>query len=84
METIKQTLFTNWHPMRWLRLGLGIIAGVQAIIFHDTLLGFLSAFLLFQTVTNTGCCNAGACAVPKQKIKKGAIQEIEFEEVKEK
>jgi len=84
METIKQILFTNWHLMRWLRLGLGIIAGIQAFIFHDTLLGFLSAFLLFQTVTNTGCCGAGACAVPKQKIKNGAIQEIEFEEVKEK
>jgi len=68
MKTIKQTLFTDWHFMRWLRLGLGIVAAVQAIIFHDTLLGFLSAFLLFQTVTNTGCCGAGACAVPKQKM----------------
>ncbi len=68
--------------MRWLRLGLGIIAGIQAILFHDTLLGFFSAFLLFQTVTNTGCCGAGACTVPKEKINNAAIQEIEFEEEK--
>jgi hypothetical protein len=83
METIKETLFSNWNFMRWVRLGLGIIAGIQAIQYHDTLLGFLSVFLLFQSLTNTGCCGAGGCAVPRSKnIQKD--QEIEFEEVKDK
>lgn len=65
MNTIKQTLFTNWNFMRWLRLAIGIYAGVQAIQMHDMFLGLLSGFLLFQSLTNTGCCGAGGCAVPK-------------------
>ncbi len=81
METIKETLFSNWNFMRWLRLALGIVAGVQAIAFHDTLLGFLSAFLLFQSLTNTGCCGSGGCAVPRSKVVE-KNQEIEFEEIK--
>lgn len=81
METIKETLFSNWNFMRWVRLALGIVAGIQAIEFHDTLLGFLSVFLLFQSLTNTGCCGSGGCAVPRSKtIEKD--QEIEFEEIK--
>lgn len=81
METIKQTLFTNWGLMRWLRLVLGIIAGAQAIQFHETILGFLSAFLIFQALTNTGCCGVGGCRVPKKNSKN---TEITFEEIKEK
>ncbi|MEO8719534.1 MAG: hypothetical protein ABI297_08770 [Ginsengibacter sp.] len=67
MESIKQTLFADWNFMRWLRLGLGIIVGIQAFEMHDPLLGFLSAFLLFQSVTNTGCCGGARCAIPKTK-----------------
>ena len=81
METIKETLFSNRNFMRWVRLALGIAAGIQAIEFHDTLLGFLSVFLLFQSLTNTGCCGSGGCAVPRSKrVEKD--QEIEFEEIK--
>ena len=84
MEAIKQTLFTNWHFMRWLRLGLGIFITIQAIQHHDTLSGFIAAFFLFQAVTNTGCCGAGGCSVPTRKNNTDKVQEIEFEEVKEK
>lgn len=65
MNTIKQTLFSNWHFRRWLRLGIGLYAAVEAIQRHDIFLGLLSAFLLIQAFTNTGCCGAGGCAVPK-------------------
>lgn len=65
MNAIKQTLFSNWHFMRWLRLALGIFAAVQAMQVHDIFLGLLSAFLLIQAFTNTSCCGAGGCAVPK-------------------
>ena len=84
METIKQILFTNWHFMRWLRLGLGIMIGVQAIQYHQTILFFLSGFLLFQAVTNTGSCGAGSCAASQRKTTNNAIEEIKFEEVREK
>ncbi|MGN6601332.1 MAG: hypothetical protein ACTHK8_02720 [Ginsengibacter sp.] len=82
METIRETLFSNWNFMRWLRLVLGIIAGIQAIQFHDTLLGFLSAFLLFQSLTNTGCCGAGGCSVPRQRQEPTKTEDTTYEEVK--
>ena len=81
METIKETFFSNWNFMRLVRLALGIVAGIQAIEFHDTLLGFLSVFLLFQSLTNTGCCGSAGCAVPRSK-KVEKDQEIQFEEIK--
>jgi hypothetical protein len=64
METIKQTLFTNWNFMRWIRLGLGLIIGIQAIKNHEPGLGLLSAFLLFLAISNSRCCGAKGCAVP--------------------
>lgn len=82
MNTIAQTLFTGWHFMRWLRLTVGIYAAVQAFTMHDNMLGFFSAFFLFQAVTNTGCCGAQGCAVPAPKSKSQKTQEVEFEEIK--
>ena len=34
---IKQTLFTGWNTMRWIRLALGIFIAIQAIQMHDTI-----------------------------------------------
>lgn len=65
MNVIKQTLLSKWHFMRWLRLALGIFAAVQAMQVHDIFLALLSGFLLFQAFTNTGCCGAGGCVIPK-------------------
>ncbi|MDP4284518.1 MAG: hypothetical protein Q8891_08850 [Bacteroidota bacterium] len=82
METLTKTLFTNWHFMRWLRLGLGLFIAFQAIKNHDSLSGFFAAFLLFQAVTNTGCCGARGCSVPSSKTSSDEVQDIKFEEVK--
>lgn len=79
---IRQTLFTGWHFMRWVRLGLGGFIAIQAIQTHDTLSGFIAAFFLFQAVTNTGCCGANGCAVPLNKNNTDEIQDVTFEEVK--
>ena len=84
METIKQTLFTGWHLMRWLRLVFGIFFMVQAIQMHDLMIGLIAGFFLVTAVTNTGCCGARGCAVPKQKDVKDKPEEIEFEEIKNK
>ena len=80
---IREILFSDWHLMRWLRLGLGIYLAVQAIQLHDTLAGVIAAFFLIQAVTNTGCCGAGSCAIPT-KTKADDIKEVDFEEVKPK
>ena len=82
IAAIKQTLFTGWHLMRWLRLGLGVFISVQAIQNHDPLSGILAAFFLFQAATNTGCCGANGCAVPVSKDTSEKTVDVEFEEVK--
>lgn len=80
---LKQTLLTGWNFMRWLRLILGLYMGVQAIMLHDAFSGVFSAFFLFQSLTNTGCCGAGGCAVPMSSSRKmNKTEETEFEEVK--
>ena len=82
MQAITQTLFTNWHFMRWLRLAIGIYAAVQAVQMHDNMMGFLGAFFLIQAVTNTGCCGAQSCAVPIEKKNSDKVEEVDFEEIK--
>jgi hypothetical protein len=81
---IKQTLFTGWHFMRWLRLGFGVFIAIQAIQTHDTLSGFIAAFFLFQAITNTGCCGSNGCAVPTTKNNNDQIEDVKFEEIKTK
>ena len=84
METIKQTLFTGWHFMRWLRLAFGIFFIVQAIQMHDSLIGAVGGFFLFTAATNMGCCGAAGCAAPVKKGMKGEPEEITFEEINNK
>ncbi len=79
---ITQTLFTNWHFMRWLRLAVGIYVAVQAVQMQDTMLGFFGAFFLIQAVTNTGCCGVQSCAAPIQKKNSDKIEEVDFEKNK--
>jgi hypothetical protein len=79
---IRQTLFKNWHFMRWLRLGLGLFIAFQAIKMQDSVSGLIAAVFLFQAFTNTGCCGAGGCAVPRTKKNTTRTEEPEFTEIK--
>lgn len=69
MESIKHTLLTNWHFMRWLRLIIGIVISIHAFQSQDILSGLLAAFLLFQAILNTGCCGSNGCDLPHAKRK---------------
>ncbi|MFN8321687.1 MAG: hypothetical protein U0T74_03415 [Chitinophagales bacterium] len=82
METLRQQLFTGWHFMRWLRLGIGIYIAIQAVMMKDTIMGFFSAIFLVQAFTNTGCCGTQACAVPKKNSQLKNSETVEFEEIK--
>ena len=84
METIKQTLFTGWHLMRWVRLVFGIFFTIQGIQSSDTLMGVVGAFFLVTAITNTGCCGAGSCAAPTRKATRESTEEISYEEIKRK
>ena len=83
METVKQMIFTNWHFMRWLRLILGGFIAAQAIQNHDLIPGLISAFFLYQAITNSGCCGANGCtATPTKNTEDIKVKDIEFEEIK--
>lgn len=43
----KETLLTNWHFMRWLRLGMGLYAAVVALQLHD--LGVYCGFVFIPS-----------------------------------
>lgn len=67
--------------MRIIRLILGVMLMVQSIQTKFWGAGLLGGLLLFQAITNTGCCGASGCAVPVSK-KKTDVDTIEYEEVK--
>ncbi len=83
LDSIKSTLFTNWHLVRILRLVFGIFVLVQAVTMRDALAGMISALFLYQAFTNTGCCGASGCAVPTTSVNKDQkIEAVEYEEIK--
>lgn len=61
LTAIRRQLLTNWHPMRWVALAIGLFLGYNWLAESSPVLGFMSLFFLFQAVTNTGCL-AGQCA----------------------
>lgn len=79
-----KTLVTGWNLMRWLRLGIGGYALVQAAIDHDALLATAGVFLTAMAVFNVGCCGAGGCTTTFKPVKSvpGAIENTQFEEIK--
>jgi hypothetical protein len=77
-----QTLLTGWNFMRFVRLGVGIFIGVQAIQYRDVLSGLIASVFLLQAATNTGCCGISACATNNNFNTKNTTQDVEFEEVK--
>ena len=62
MLTYAQLILTNWNAMRWFRLCIGAYVAYEAFMTSDPMLGFISAFFLFQAVTNTGCTGSQGCA----------------------
>jgi hypothetical protein len=75
-----QTLLGDWNFMRFVRLGLGAYVGIQAFETQSILSALLAAFLLYQVVTNTGCCATNGCAIPTKK-KNTTTEDVEFEEI---
>jgi len=82
MNTIQHTLLNNWHLMRLIRLGLGLFVGYNAWQESSGLVGLLASVLLFQALSNTGCCGAGGCSLPAKPARRGEVEEIVYTEVK--
>jgi hypothetical protein len=85
MDNLKQTLLTNWHPMRWVALVIGVFFIGQGFIHWDGLSGLLGAFMLFQVATNTGCLVGQNCSIAAEmssESKTNKVKEVEFTEFK--
>lgn len=79
----KDQLFTNWHPMRWIMLSIGLFLGYNYIMNGAVLSGILSLFILYQTVTNTGCLLGYCSPSPQKPSNSGSgFDEVNFEEIK--
>ena len=86
MSTLKEKGLTNWHLVRIMRLGIGVMLVVMAIQAKDWAMGLFGGFFLYQALTNTGCCGSQECYTPSQRQKVNAAQvedtTIEYEEIK--
>lgn len=81
MNTIQNTLFTDWHLMRFVRLGMGLAIGFNAWQVGSGMIGLLAGILIFQALSNTGCCGSGGCAVPAKPANSGTENETVFTEI---
>ncbi|ODT34849.1 MAG: hypothetical protein BGN92_10250 [Sphingobacteriales bacterium 41-5] len=81
---MRNILLSNWNFLRITRLVLGVILIVQALQQQFWAAGLLGGLLLFQAITNTGCCGSAGCAVrPSDNRKKGGnLDSVEYDEVK--
>jgi len=53
--------------MRWIRLISGLFLIMGSWQMRDVWLGLAAGILLFQAITNTGCCATGACPMPSSR-----------------
>lgn len=83
METLKKTIFTNWHFMRWVRLLMGLVIAFQAYQLQNGLLGFLAGFFLFQALTDTGCCGTNGCTVTPKRKNPEHSDKVKFDEIRD-
>lgn len=60
-------LTSGWSTKRFIGLFIGLFVAGQAFALKDALLGVLSAYFLYQIVTNTGCFGAQSCGINYQK-----------------
>ena len=76
---MKQIVFNNWTFIRLLRLVMGIVIVVQAVIAKDILFGIAGLLFTGLAVFNLGCCGTGGCYTPINKS--NTTKEISYEEV---
>ncbi len=63
---MKQQIFLHWSFMRFIRLLLGIIIVIQAVVASDFVLGFIGSLLSAMALLNMGCCSTGVCYTNKK------------------
>ncbi len=75
-------LLKNWDFMRFVRLILGLVIGINGIYSKDYVLLMFSAFFLFQAILNISCCGAQGCGTSNDKTQKKGLYENEVKPFK--
>ncbi len=65
---MKNVILTNWHAMRYLRLGIALFLFYNAYETHEWFFVLFGAFFLLQALLNIGC-GANSCGVNYTKNK---------------
>ncbi|HJV19713.1 MAG TPA: hypothetical protein VJ552_07505 [Sediminibacterium sp.] len=80
---MKELILRNWTFMRALRLVLGIIIVVEAVMAKEVVFGLVGVFFSGMALLNTGCCGTGACYTPpvKRDAHLNTTKDISYEEV---
>ncbi len=77
---MKQALLSNWTFFRILRLVIGIVIIVQAVMTKDSLFGVAGLMITSMAIFNVGCCGAGGCNTQTKKTSE-TTKDIHYEEV---
>lgn len=68
-----KNLLVNWTVMRRIRMGLGIIILIQAILQKDAISGIFAGILMVTAFANVGCCSASTgCEIDNRKKQTGS------------
>lgn len=86
---MRERVFTGWTFQRALYAILGAVVMVQSGISNDWMGAAFGAYFASMGIFSFGCasgsCFGGSCATEeKQKSSADAIQDVSFEEIKEK
>ena len=79
---IKHLLLNNWHTLRILRFGIGIVITINAWQVANGWLAVAGVFLIFQALSNTGCCGSNGCDATSKTRTDLKEKEISFTEIK--
>lgn len=79
---VKETLLTNWHFARILRLTLGIVIIIQGMIEHEIAFTLLGVAFAGMAVFNAGCCGPAGCRTSfSNKEELAENKDVNYEEV---
>lgn len=81
---MKNTLFNNWNPSRFIRLTLGLYLLIDGIRNGMWSLISLGALFTLMPLLYKGCCAASGCVSPKNNSDDFESGEVIYEEVKTK
>lgn len=79
---MKNTILTNWHLFRFIRLAIGLYLLIDGIRTEMWMLIGLGALFTIMPLLNKGCCAASSCNVKTKNSSKFDSDEMICEEVK--